>query len=178
MRKRLQIALKVGITTALCLAIVPPASAPANERLKLRAQVSSLLRETQEHLAAGAHDSALASIGQIREVDPNNQDAFYLEAVTHLARSDTAQAVAVMAEGMKRAPLSSRLKLLRVRIHLAGQEYEQADVLLAAVFRFKPNNAEASFLSGLSSLARGDTTRTIEVWEEALERLQQKGRIR
>jgi tetratricopeptide (TPR) repeat protein len=157
------------------LALSLAGESPANNRAQQRAQASSLLNSAHEFSAAGEHDSALAVLGKIREIDPNNQDAFYFTAVAHLALADTARAISMLTEGAEKAPLSSRIKLLLVRLRIRGGEYEEADKLLVSVFRFKPKNPEALYLSGLLSIARGDTTKALEAWEQALERVHTKG---
>ena len=68
--------------------------------------------------------------------------------------------------------------MLLVRVRIKTNAYDEADRLLAEVFRFKPNNPEALYLSGLISLARGDTAKTLGIWQDALDRAVNKGRSR
>ena len=174
MTRLLRISAGTTLFVALVITLLLPTESPANDRMERRAQVSALLKKSRGELAAGQYQSALASLLEAKGIDPNNQDAYYLTAVAHLALKDTLQARAVLTEGAEKAPLSSRIKLLLARVHLHSAEYDEAEQLLSAVFRFKPNNEEAMYLSGLVSLARGDTTRTLEVWQAALDRLQAK----
>jgi Flp pilus assembly protein TadD len=156
--------------------VILPVGAPASDKLARREQISELLNESKEHLAEGQYDSVLVRLGQIQELDPKNPDAFYYTALVYLAQADTAKARDVLTEGIVKAPLSGRVRLLLVRLQLDAGEFDEAGQSLTTLLRFKPNNPEALYLRGYLGLARGDTVATLDDWQTALEKLQSRRR--
>jgi cytochrome c-type biogenesis protein CcmH/NrfG len=162
---------KALLVLVLCFVVVRPGEAPATDKLARRAQISELLNESRDKLAEGQYDSVPVHLEQVQQLDPKNPDAIYYTALVYIAKSDTAQARHVLTEGIAKAPLSTRVRLLLVRLQLDAGEYDEAEESLATMLRFKPNNAEALYLKGFVSLARGDTTATLDDWQTALEKV-------
>lgn len=156
---------------ALLLAVLLSVGSSASSKLERRAQIADLLNESQDMLSGGQYDSVLVRMGQIQELDPKNPDAIYYTALVYLAQADTARAHEVLTEGVVKAPLSGRVRLLLVRLQIDAGDYDAAEESLTTLLRFKPNNPEALYLKGLAGLARGDTTATLDDWQTALEKL-------
>lgn len=159
---------------ALFAAVVLASGVLASNRAETRARIGDLLKESGEKLAAGQYDSVLVRLEKVREIDPKNADAIYYTALVYLAESDTARARDVLSEGLETAPLSGRVRLLLVRLQLDAGDYEDAEVSLMTLLRFKPNDAEALYLRGFVGLARGDTVAALDDWEKALEKLRSR----
>ena len=158
----------------VCLIPLLAVELPATEKSEKRARTGALIKMSQQYLAAGLYDSVMVALDQVRELSPDNPDAFYYEVLTHLALADTARALEVLNVGVERAPLSSRLKLLLARLLLADGKIDDAERVLDTLLRFKPRDPETLYLTGLVGLERGDTTRTLDSWQSALEYLQKK----
>ena len=168
--------LKILVVLAVYSVVVLPFGAPASGRLERREQISDLLNKSMEQLAEGQYDSVLVRLGQVQELDPKNPDAIYYTALVFLAQADTAQARVVLTEGIAKAPLSGRVRLLLVRLQLDAGEYDEAEQSLTTLLSFKPSNPEALYLKGFVGLARGDTVATLDDWQKALEKLRSKRR--
>lgn len=162
---------------AICLMPLLPVETPASERSEKRARVGSLIRTSNQHLAAGQYDSVMVTLELVREIDPDNPDAMYCEALMHLAQADTVRALEVLTDGVERAPLSSRLKLLLARLHLRGGNIDEADELLGTLLRFKPRDPETLYLQGMVNLERGDSALALDNWQTALDYLEKKGAL-
>jgi tetratricopeptide (TPR) repeat protein len=160
---------------AVCLMPVLPVELPASEKSEKRARIGSLIRISNQHLAAGQYDSVMVTLEQVRELDPDNPDAMYCEALTHLALADTVRALEVLSDGVARAPLSGRIKLLLVRLHLIDGRIAEADELLDTLLRFKSRDPETLYLKGMVNLAKGDSTLALDNWQSALDYLENKG---
>lgn len=102
------------------------------------------------------------------ERDPNNADALFHFGRLMLWQGDSAGAISMLEAGVKEAPLSSRLKLLLARLKLAEGDIDVAAGLVLDVLSVKPREGEALYLRGRILLERGDTTRAVDSWEEAL----------
>jgi tetratricopeptide (TPR) repeat protein len=161
--------------TIVCLVHLFPFELPASEKSEERARIGSLLRTSNQHLAAGRYDSVMVTLEQVRELDPDNPDATYHEALTHLALADTARAVEVLSQGVLAAPLSGRLKLLLVRLYLRDGNIDEADEILGTLLRFKPRDPETLYLKGLVNLEKGDSAAALDNWQSALDYLERKG---
>ena len=74
----------------------------------------------------------------------------------------------MLAKGIEKSPLSSRLKLLLARSMIAEEQLAEASELIDAVLAIKPKEGEALFLKGIVFLAQGDTLKAIQNWEDAL----------
>ena len=74
-----------------------------------------------------------------------------------------------LTDGVRVAPLSSRLKILLGRLELLGGNVERASELTEGVLAIKPREGEALYLLGLIQLAEGDTTEAMDSWHRALE---------
>lgn len=166
------------LVAGVCLMPLLPVETPASERSEKRARVGSLLRTSNQHLAAGKYDSVMVTLELVREIDPDNPDAMYCEALAHLAQADTVRALDVLTGGVERAPLSSRLKLLLARLHLRGGNIDEADGLLGTLLRFKPRDPETLYLKGMVNLERGDSALALDNWQMALDYLEKKGELR
>jgi len=178
MSNRIHVLLTVTALIALGVVTRLPGESAPTDRAQLRAHIGALLSESQDRLVAEQYDDARASLNQVLEIEPRNQDAFYYLAASYLGQADTSQAMEVLAVGMAKSPMSSRLRLLTARLHISSGQYEQADELIASTLRFKPNNPEALYLRGLSQLARADTSAALADWEAALDKAVKGGRKR
>jgi len=159
-------------TSLLCalVMLLAPAAAVTDGGTDTRDQAIEMLRTAHRQRAAAQYDSVVTTLAELLSLQPTNQDAYYYSALAHIALGDTAQALTVLTEGAEQAPLSSRIKLMKVRLHLIAGETDIARELLNAVKMFKPNNAEAMYLEGRLALVEGDSTRALELWEAALKR--------
>ena len=117
---------------------------------------------------AGDRDSALALLAEALTYDRNNPDVYFHTARLQLNAGDTASASVVLQDGIDRAPLSTRLKLLLARIRIAAGAHREADELIGSVLAIKPRESEALYLAGLIALARADTAQAIDAWNRAL----------
>ena len=178
MSNRLHVLTAVAALVVLSVVTRLPGEPQATDRAQLRAHVGALLGESQDYLAAEQYDSARVTLNQVLEIEPRNQDAFYYLAASYLAQADTSQAMEVLADGLAKSPMSSRIRLLTARLHINAGQYVEADDLIASTLRFKPNNPEAIYLRGLSLLARADTSAALADWEAALEKAVKGGRKR
>jgi Tfp pilus assembly protein PilF len=155
-----------------------PGRSQDTDRAQRRAQVGALLAGAQEYLHAEKYDSARTALTAVLEIEPANQDAYYYLAASYLAQDDEPQAREMLAEGMAKAPMSSRLKFFMARLHIGAGEYDEAEQLIVAVLRFKPNNPEALYLRGMSRLAAADTNAALADWEAALDKTVNGGKHR
>jgi Flp pilus assembly protein TadD len=178
MSSRFRLLVRIAPFIAVWLVLQLPGVSPATDKKQERARIGSMIKESQRQLAAEQYDSVTVTLDQVRELDPDNPDAFYYQALTHLALADTAQALTVLSDGVERAPLSSRLKLLLARLLLYDGNYDEAESVLNTLLRFKPRDPETLYLRGLVSLAKGDSTQALDNWQTALEHLQTKGVLR
>lgn len=165
------------LSVAIWLTLWLPTAVPATDGTE-KERVRELLRVSKQHSERGHLDSALVDLEEVLRIDPDNQDAWYYRAVNYLALTDTAQALSALTNGMEKVPLSSRLKFLRVRLHLVAGETDEARQILNAVKMFKPNNPEAMYLEGMVSLVEGDSSTALALWESALEKIQARKRRR
>jgi tetratricopeptide (TPR) repeat protein len=171
MKQRLLVLFQIVPAILAWLFMLLPVETPATDRMEMRIKVSTLLKESRQMYHAAQYDSALVLLDQIQKLDPNNQDAFYILALNYLAMADSGKAISTLNQGIKLAPLSSRLKLLLARLHLKNNNLDEAGTLITTVLRFKTKHSEALYLKGLLSLAQGDTLKTLESWQSALEHL-------
>ena len=141
-------------------------------RLERRSQIRqcrALLKESLRAIDGGEYDSALVSLGEALKCDPKNPNVFYHTARVLLIENDTTGATDTLAAGIRKAPLSSRLKLLQARLKVARSELTEAGELIDGVLAIKPNEGEALYLKGLVSLEQGDSTGAVTAWRQALD---------
>ncbi len=157
------------LSAVLAILVLPVPAAPADEDPAPARRI--LLRESREAYAAGHYDSALVGLDQLRETAPGNPDVAYFTALSCLALGDTSRAESVLAEGIARSTLSSRLRLLSARLDLILGDLDAADESISRVLLFKRNHPEALYLRGLVGLARADTVLTLDSWQRALDKV-------
>ena len=163
-------ALFVLLVLACCLGSVDSlAGRKANEDRTGRRAGRQFLGEAKSALAAGDSDRARAYLDSLQVVDPGHQDIPFLGAQLRLAAADTAGAEALLAEGLERSPLSSRLKLLSARVLMARGRTNEASELVTAVLAVNPGDSEAGYLDGAIALAESDTVLALNLWELVLE---------
>jgi len=166
----------IGIITA-CAALLfaaPPAGGQTDDdaRLDRQAQIQqcrALLKQSLVFADTGDNDSALVLLAEALKCDPKNPDVFFHTGRLRLHTGDTTDATAVLQEGVAKAPLSTRLKLLLARVRIAAGAHEEAAELVKSVLAVKPREGEAHYLSGLIALAQADTVQAVDAWHRALQ---------
>lgn len=149
------------------LSLLADASGNADRQATIQ-RSRDLLADAQEAFAAGQADSALSRLESILVDDPANPDAYYMIGIIKLSNADTSGAEVALAEGVRKAPLSRRLKLLLARVWVELGRSDEAEKLVAEVMMLRPRDLDALYIKGLIALARSDTTTALELWETAL----------
>ena len=126
------------------------------------------MSEAQAAFSAGESDTALARLESVLTEDPANPDAFYFIGLIKLSEADTSGAEVALAEGVRLAPLSRRLKLLLARVWVEAGKTIEAEELVGEVMFLRPRDVDALYIKGLIALARSDSTTAIELWDTAL----------
>jgi len=127
------------------------------------------LKEALEKMEQADNDSAMIYLDLAIECDPKNPDVFYHKARIFLSQADTTRAVDTLADGVRVAPLSSRLKILLGRVELARGNMDRTSELMKEILAIKPREGEALYVQGLVQLAGGDTTGAMDSWRRSLE---------
>jgi predicted Zn-dependent protease len=149
----------------------PADSQGEGEREQRREQLRqsrALLGDAGDLFAAGAYDSAGVRLRVVLENDQANPDAHYLLGRVLLAQGDTAAAVTITEQGVGRAPLSTRLKLLLARLQIEAGRADEAGRLLDEVLALCPRDGEVLYLRGLAHFASGDSLAALAAWRSSL----------
>lgn len=155
-------------TCIICMNACPLSAQDISPADKMK-QCRDLLRQAHQHIDGGDLESALSALDSVLLCDERNPDAYYHKSRVHLLHSDTTLAIQALEKGMELAPLSTRLKLLAVRLYYAREMYDDAAKLLDAVLAIKPREGEAIYLRGVSLLHAGDTVAAIDAFARAID---------
>lgn len=169
--------IRQGVTGAiLAIAILGStltwAQGENDDRAKRREDIKQCrlyLKDAIEKMKQADNDSALIYLDLATECDPKNPDVFYHKGRLFLWRADTTRAADTLADGVRIAPLSSRLKILLGRVELSRGNTDRASELVSEVLAIKPREGEALYVQGLVQLAGGDTAAAMESWQRSLE---------
>ncbi len=153
---------------AAALPLRSPAAEKTADRREVIRRGRLMLKEAVRQIRSGELDSASTNLESILAEDPKNADAFYHAARVLVRRGDTTAAVARLEDGVRAAPLSSRLKLFLARLRIAAGDLDGAGELVGKVLAIKPREAEALYLKGWILVERGDTAGAADAWHEAL----------
>ncbi|MEN8008371.1 MAG: tetratricopeptide repeat protein [Candidatus Krumholzibacteriota bacterium] len=169
MNFRIRTSVFMVILGCLCTGMILSADgAGAADRKAVVQRSRALLAEAREAFAAGQSDTALARLESVLVEDPANPDAFYFIGLIKLSHADTSGAEAALAEGVRLAPLSRRLKLLLARVWVESGKTVEADKLVSEVMVLRPLDVDALYIKGLIALAENDSTAAVEFWDTAL----------
>jgi tetratricopeptide (TPR) repeat protein len=165
----------LGIFVIIILSLSAVAEPPDTTRSaqlskkQLRNQVRKVLKETIRYVDNGIYDSALTLTDSILLLDSASADAYFLKGWLLAQQGDTSRAIEVLTAGTAAVPLSSRVKLLLARLLIASGQIDEAETLLDAVLAIKPHEGEALYLKGQVVLTRGDSTKAMDLFEQAID---------
>lgn len=112
---------------------------------------------------------SISLIDSLLLLDPKNADGFYFKGLSLAKTNDTSTALVALEEGIIKAPLSSRLKILTSRLYLNQGKLDQALAHLESILKFKPKEPETLYLCGEIYLQKADTVLALEYFENALQ---------
>lgn len=145
-------------------------------RKELIKQNRLLMKESIKLIDNNNLDSALLLLDSILTLDQKNPDAYYYKGYILLEKSDTATASTVLTEGISKAPMSTRLKILSSKVLLSQGDFAGAGILLDKILAIKPREGEALYLKGVTLLESNDTAAAIGKFQKALELEFSKGK--
>ena len=168
--QRIFVVIAIVLVWALSQPLVAQTDAGAGDDKYARMkQVRNYLKQAVEGLDSGDNEKTMACLDSVFQLDDDNADAYYYQALAFVHSGDTASARETLVAGASKAPMSSQLRLFMAQIHLAAAEIEQAGSMVDAVLAIKPREGEALYLKGLVLLGQGDTTLALESLQKAAE---------
>jgi Flp pilus assembly protein TadD len=161
------------ILTLLILAFSPAvvfaqAEDGQSDRKAILKLCRNLLKVAVAQMDSGNYDVALAHLDSVFQCDAKNPDAFYYKALILGWRGDSASVMEILADGVKKAPLSTRLKLLYTRHLINNGSLDEAAGQIDMILGIKPEEGEALYLKGLILQEQADTTEALKMYEKAL----------
>lgn len=151
-----------ALTVLVCLALLVPAPARAQEQGPSRAARSArLLRTGDGYLASGDRGSAIGYFREAVQADPSNSSAYLALGDAYRARGSLSDARAVIEAGLMRSPDVPVLWLLLVRTLRELGDHAQAAVAVRSLLARDPQSPEGLRLRAALARERG-------AWSEAL----------
>jgi tetratricopeptide (TPR) repeat protein len=171
---------KLLILISLLLILILSGSAFSQELSKeekraRKKEVRTLLKNSVKFTDDGKLDSALIMLDSLLVLDPKNPDAFYKKGWILAQQSDSVNAIIVLEEGVEKAPMSTRLRLLLVRLKIGTGDVEGAVPHLDYILKIKPNEGETLYLKGLTLLEQNDSAKAVEAFLKAMDLAFKKG---
>ncbi|MFN8377944.1 MAG: tetratricopeptide repeat protein [Anaerolineae bacterium] len=120
--------------------------------------------------ASGQFDSALETLAEALELDPNSAAAYHARARLRAAMGNTDGALEDFARTMELEPDSALAYADRGELYLASNQLDKAARDFSRAIRAAPENAHYQFRRGLVRSEAGDYARAVEDFTGAIDR--------
>lgn len=145
------------------------------EKRARKKETRKLLKNSLNFIKADKLDSAIILLDSLIILDPKNADAYYQKGWVAAQKADSALAIEILEQGVRQAPLSTRLRILLIRLKIESGDIDGAIPHLDSILSIKPNEGETLYLKGLTLLKKNDTANAVTAFKKAMDIAFKKG---